>query len=257
MRAGPGRVVLKQGGGLHLVCLPFAGGSARSFVRLARHVPQDWQVTAVQPPAGFAGGLDELATCYLGLLAGELRGPGLLLGHSLGAAVAHRMARKNSAGLPGNLHVVLSAPPEPGVCAGGLLDLDDRALLQEATRRGMLPVLRTPEDFALRFLLPDLRTDLAVLGRSGWTPEPLDVPVHLLGGRQDPASPTAVLVSLVDSLGPRSAQLVEGGHMYVLEQPAETVRALLAISRTMAGPVVTAASRSPARAGIGPRPRGS
>lgn len=257
MRAGPERVVLKQGDGFHLLCLPFAGGSARSFVQLARHVPQDWQVTAVQPPAGFAAGLDELATCYLGLLAGELRGPGLLLGHSLGATVAHRMALQHSAELPRDLHVVLSAPPEPGVSASDLLDLDDRALLQEATRRGILPALRTTEDFAMRFLLPDLRKDLAVLGQRGWTPEPLDVPVHLLGGRQDAACPTAMLERLVASVGPRSTQLVEGGHMYVLEQPAETVRALLAISRSIPEHAVAATSRSLTRGGAGLRPRGS
>jgi len=86
MRGGPERVVLKEGRGFHLICLPFAGGSARPFVRLARYTPPDWQVAAVQPPAGSAHGavgLDGLASFYLGLPAADLRMPGLVLGHSL------------------------------------------------------------------------------------------------------------------------------------------------------------------------------
>lgn len=234
MRAGPERVVLQEGRGLHLVCLPFAGGSARSFVRLARHIPRDWRVTAVQPPTGFApgpAGLDALASFYLGLLAADLREPALVLGHSLGAAVAHRMARLRAAPPSESLHLVLSAPPRPHHCPAELLELDDRGLFREATRQGMLPDLNTSEDFALRFLVPHLRQDLALLDRRGWTPEPLGTPLHLLGGTDDVACPPTALARLGDVLAPRSTRLVEGGHMYVLERPAETAQALVEISR--------------------------
>ncbi|MEV2214940.1 alpha/beta fold hydrolase [Streptomyces sp. NPDC050997] len=233
MRGGPERVVLKEGRGFHLICLPFAGGSARSFVRLARYTPPDWQVTAVQPPAGSAhgaAGLDGLASFYLGLLAEDLRVPGLVLGHSLGAAVAHRMAQLRSLPSEGP-HLVLSAPPRPHHSPAALLGLDDRALFREATRQGMLPDLDVAEDFALRFLLPNLRHDLGYLGERGWTPEPLDTPPHLLGGTEDVACPPADLARLGDALAPRSVRLVEGGHMYVLERPAETARALVEISQ--------------------------
>lgn len=248
MRAGPERVVLKRGSGFRLICLPFAGGSARSFVRLARCTPGDWQVTAVQPPAGFDAGaasLDALAYFYLGLLTEDLRGPGLVLGHSLGAAVAHRMTQLRPMDPSENLHLVLSAPPAPKVSSGELLAMDDRALLAAATRQGMLPDLRTSEDFALRFLIPHLRDDLAVLGRQGWVPEPVGAPVHLLGGSQDKASPPTALAAL-DVLVPRSTQLVEGGHMYVVEQPARTARALVDISRGVASRPLAEAARTAA-----------
>ncbi|MGW1282160.1 thioesterase II family protein [Streptomyces sp. NPDC002586] len=233
MRAGPERVVLRKGNGLNLICLPFAGGSARSFARLTTYVGEDWNVTAVQPPAGFAAGecgLDALSHFYLGLLAEDLRGPGIVLGHSLGAAVAHRMAQLRSATWPGNLHVVLSAPPAPGIASGELLRLDDRALLAEATRSGMLPDLGISEDFALRFLLPGLRNDLAVLGTRGWQPDPVSAPVHLLGGTEDTTCPAATLELLREALTPMSCRQVEGGHMYVLEQPDLAAGALLDIA---------------------------
>ncbi|MFG2723190.1 thioesterase II family protein [Streptomyces sp. NPDC048416] len=241
MRAGPERVVLREGHAFNLICLPFAGGSARSFVRLARHIP-DWNVTAVQPPTGFAGaesGLDALAHFYLGLLAADLRGPGLVFGHSLGAAVAHRMVQLRADEWPQNLHVVLSAPPAPHSATGHLLALDDKELFAATTASGILPDLGASEDLALRFLLPDLRADLAILGGRGWQPHPLRAPVHLLGGHQDLASTPAALAELAQCLQPRSNRFVEGGHMYVLEQPAHTADALRAIGAELTAGAAT------------------
>ncbi|MEV7417377.1 alpha/beta fold hydrolase [Streptomyces sp. NPDC089919] len=236
MRGGPDRVVLKEGHTFSLLCLPFAGGSARSYVRLANHT-DGWNVTAVQPPAGFAQtrpGLDELARCYLEMLAGDLRGPGILFGHSLGAAVAHRMVQLRSSDWPEDLQVVLSAPPVPGRDTGELLGLDDGGLLAAATRTGMLPDLGTSDDFAIRFLLPGLREDLAVLGSRGWRPAPAAAPVHLLGGTDDGCCPPAALAAVADALRPRSVRLLDGGHMYVLDRPAETAAALTEISTELA-----------------------
>lgn len=243
MRAGPERVVLNEGHAFNLICLPFAGGSARSFVRLARYTP-DWNVTAVQPPSGFVGGeraLDSLAHFYLGLLSSDLRGPGIVFGHSLGAAVAHRMVELRSSEWPEDLHVVLSAPPVPGADTGELLSLDDRALLAATTESGILPDLGTSEDLSLRFLLPNLREDLTILGRQAWRPGRLGTPVHLLGGTEDLACPLATVVRLAEHLVPLSTRLVEGGHLYVLERPAETAGALREISTALtAGKAVRA-----------------
>lgn len=245
MRAGPERVVLKEGHAFNLICLPFAGGSARSFVRMARYT-SDWNVTAVQPPRGSTGGergLDALAHFYLGLLAADLLGPGIVFGHSLGAAVAHRMVELRAGQWPEDLHVVLSAPPVPETGTGELLALDDGALLAAATKSGILPDLGASEDLVLRLLLPDLREDLALLGRRGWQPGPLTTPVHLLGGTEDLACPPATLARLADRLGPSSTRLVEGGHMYVLERPADTAAALRDIGAALT------AKKASARAG--------
>lgn len=233
MRAGPERVVLKPGGDRRLICVPFAGGSARSFTRLARRLGDEWNVVAVQPPAGFGGpeaSLDALAHFYLGLLAEDLRGPGLVLGHSLGAAVVQHMARIRAECWPDDLHVVLSAPPETGSTSADLLSMDDPGLLAEAARRGMLPNLDVTEDFAVRFLLPDLKSDLAALRTHGWNPERVDAHVHLLGGTEDEVCSPARMDGLKELLRPVSSQTVEGKHLYVVEEPARTAEAILMIS---------------------------
>ncbi|GHE12684.1 thioesterase II family protein [Streptomyces alanosinicus] len=242
MRGGPERVVLQDGAAAHLVCVPYAGGSARSFVRLARQLPDDWRITAAQPPAGSPAGaglaaldglrgLDGLARHYLRLLADDLAGaaggPTLLLGHSLGAAVVHRMARLWPAGTADRVRLVLSAPPRPGAPTADLLALDDPALLAAATARGMLPDLGRGADFAIRFLLPDLRRDLAALAHGGWRADPVDAAVHVLGGTRDALFPPAAVARLATVLRARSSHLVEGGHLYVVEQPAATARALV------------------------------
>ncbi|QKW07485.1 alpha/beta fold hydrolase [Streptomyces sp. NA04227] len=249
MRAGAERVVLKKGSpeGLRLICVPFAGGSARSFARLATMVGEDWSVVAVQPPRSHGDGerdLDALAHFYLGLLAEDLRGPGLLFGHSLGAAVVHRMAQLWSSHWPKDLHVVLSAPPAPEFTSAGLYGLDDQMLFEVATEQGILPALGVSEDMVKRLMLPDLRADLAVLAKRGWTATPLKAPVHLMGGERDLPSPPAVLEQYREILQAVSLRLLQAGHMYVLEQPAETAEALLAIGASVGKtPVAAQAGR--------------
>lgn len=248
MRAGPDRLVLREGGPFHLVCLPYAGGSARSFTRLVRQVTEEWTVVAAQPPGrdgSAAPDLDELAEHYLGLLADDLAGPGIVLGHSLGAAVAHRMAQRHAAHWPTDLRLVLSAPPRPGPPACQVAGLDDQSLLAVARSHGIVPELGLPDELVIRLLLPGLRQDLGVLGTAGWAPEPVRPPVHLLGGTDDPASPPAVLAELADQLAARGTRWVRGGHLFVMDQPEETFAALRKIAGCAPARVAAARSRPP------------
>ncbi|MEV6971981.1 alpha/beta fold hydrolase [Kitasatospora sp. NPDC093806] len=239
-REGPDLEVLRAGtGGFRLICVPFAGGSTRSFARLARKCDPDWTVIGVQPPEHPprpirpGGGIDALARCYLDLLDGELRGPGLLFGHSLGAAVVHAMARQRGADWPDGLHLVLSAPPEPGRSSDDLLCLDDRRLFAEAGRRGMLLELEISEKFAVSYIVPVLRRDLTFVAAAGWRPGPVTAPVHLLGGTADRVSPPALLRRLEPLVGARSSRLLEGGHMFAVDHPARTADALADIAQRL------------------------
>lgn len=248
MRRGPARTVLRHGTGPRLICLPFAGGTSGSYSRLADQLgaaqggggdpratgPGDWHVIGAQPPGDPVPDLDGLAKHYLDLLGDDLLGgPGLLLGHSMGASVAHHMAQLVGDAWPDDVHLVLSAPPRPGSTADDLLALDGQGLLDEARRRGLLPPLRRiTDDVAVRMLLPTLRHDLEAVGAAGWRLGPATAPVHLLGGELDPAVPPAAVRELAARIRPRSLRFVPGGaHMYVVEHPAETADALRSLWR--------------------------
>lgn len=234
MRSGRSRMVLREGGYFRLVCVPFAGGSIRSFTRLARHATVQWTVVAVQPPPAHTGklGLDDLAAFYLNLLRDDLGVPGILFGHSLGAAVVHRMAAMSATEWSAEVQLVLSAPPVSEAPPIGLSSLDDHALLAAARELSMLPDLPVTEDALIRFVIPDLRQDLGVIGATGWTPSPVSVPVHLFGGSSDRLSPPDRLPALRMALQARSLRLIDGSHMYVIDEPARTCEALDAICNT-------------------------
>ncbi|WP_084628556.1 thioesterase II family protein [Amycolatopsis nigrescens] len=235
MRQGPCRRVLRRGRDfsdsrdsrdLRLICLPFAGGSTQSFQPLAQAVTADWTVLAVQPPAGRGLDLDELAACYLELLERDLVGEGIVFGHSLGAAVAHRMAEFVGTGWPEGLSLVLSAPPVPRTSLRELTSLDDQDFLAEATRRELIDPPPLPADVLHRFVLPALRQDLSVLPPQGWIPFPVPAPTEVIGGTDDRVVHPGVLRQIHREVGASSLRLVDGGHLYPVAAPARTWEAL-------------------------------
>src|SRR5947209_18631278 len=113
MSATTSRLVLREGPGLRLVCLPFAGGTPNSFRALARSVPADWAVVAGghRGVPGLEPNADAITAHYLAALRTDLYGSGILLGHSMGAVIAYRLARTLGAAWPTGFTLVLSAPP--------------------------------------------------------------------------------------------------------------------------------------------------
>lgn len=234
MRGGPSRVLLRgtvATPAATLICVPYAGGSARSFTGLARHVPADWAVIAVQPSRAWTAGprtLDSLADHYHGLLADDLATPCLVLGHSLGAVAVHRMTMRHSATWPAETRIVLSAPA-PRAGSAALTALSDEALLSEAVASGMISRLPGPRDAAMRLVMPALRADIAAL-RAGWDPVPVGVPAYLLGGTRDRLCPPEELQRIGAALGARGTAVINGGHAYMDEDPSQVARALIDIA---------------------------
>lgn len=153
---------------LRLVCLPHAGGGAAVFRDWAEELPPDIEVVAVRLP-GRESRMHEPALADWTTLVGALREeiersvepPFALLGHSLGAMLAHEIELSWRPSLPPPEHLVLAGCSAPGTAAvePAVAEAQPDALIGELRRRGALPdhVVRNPA--LLTALLPMIRAD--------------------------------------------------------------------------------------------------
>ncbi len=225
MSRATSRLVLRDGPGLRLVCLPFAAGSPHSFRALARSAPADWAVVAGghRDVPGLEPSTDAIVAHYLSALRSDLHGRGILFGHSMGSVVAYRLARALGPAWPSGFALVLSAPP------GEFPDwhlLPDPDLIEIARGLGLVPPA-IGDDALARFVLPLLRFDLRAIS-GGWGPlAPVGCPTLILTGREDESLSRPALERLAAGVGASGIVEVAGPHMFVCSQPEDTARALV------------------------------
>ncbi|MFP8961648.1 thioesterase II family protein [Streptomyces nanhaiensis] len=233
---GPG-----SGGGqrVRLVCFPHAGGAAGSFRPFAPLLPGGVDLLAVQYPGRHdrtgepcATRMDELAGPLAAALA-PVSGDGLvLLGHSMGAAVAAEVAARleEHTGRP-LLRLFVSGRPAPGtrdpvsVHEGG-----DEALLADLKRLGGTDEALFSDPALQSLVLPSLRADYRLI-ETYRPPEGrrLRTPVTALTGDNDPeVTPEEAEAWRSCSSGPFRLHVFPGGHFYLLERPVAVLGAVLA-----------------------------
>lgn len=226
-----------------LVCLPYFGGSARSFGALWPLLPASWCLRAYTlQNIGIENGAYSLEVAFEQLartIRPDVRGPFHLLGHSMGGKLALGAA---SLGLDGLESLVLLAPsppsPEP-------MSEENRAamLARHGTREGALQTVRLASH---RLPGPELvevavEDDLAT-GESDWANwlevgsradcsavlRTIRVPVRILVGEHDASmTPELMRQTICEPLQVFNApqteiQTIEGaGHLLPLEAPRE------------------------------------
>lgn len=267
------------GASWRVVVCPHAGGSASYYRRLVTPPGRgDAGVPGSGSPfagAPFAGAPEVVAVQYpgretrfgepfattvtdlLGDVAAPVRAlladdvPTVLIGHSLGASVAVRIADGLGAGTAPDLLVVSgrsARADHPGTaaragevgCVVGPVLRDDAGLRAWITTLGGTPpeLLADDEFFALhaRVLRADLAVHDSLAARTG---EARDVttPLLLLAGSDDVASPPESVApwALRARAGVRR-RVLEGGHFFVGERPREVIEALrVALAAVSAG----------------------
>ncbi|PIA70687.1 thioesterase II family protein [Pseudomonas sediminis] len=220
---------------LRLLCFPFAGGSAGSFMpwftQLAPHV----QLCAIQLPGrGARFGeppVHDFATLIerLGeVIAGYDDLPYAFFGHSLGALVAFELAHHCvRRGLPPPRHLFVSASGAPRHRVGApRYDLlsDGELLIKLRDYAGTPPeVLANQELMAL--LLPAIRADFALLRHYRYQPRPrLDVPMSVLAGQDDAHVGQETLHDWqTETRAGCALHRFEGGHFFAFEQPEQVL----------------------------------
>lgn len=231
-RASVRTTILCPDGDRTLVCVPFAGGSARAYTRLARCLTPGWRVVtgdAAYPPATTVAGA---ADAWWAAVRTELRPGSVLFGHSVGAAVVARIARRHGAELSG-VHVVVSAPPLRASPAGSgaVPRADEDALVDSLAGSGLLPSLGLSRDELRRLVIPGFLRDVRLL-RGRWRPQPPTVPVHILLGSSDATCDAADVAGRLGDWPLAGVHRVTGGHYFCVDHADRTARVLERISRT-------------------------
>lgn len=147
--------------------------------------------------------------------------PFVLLGHSMGALVAFELARvlrRRNLRMPSLLALTGCAPPQDLANRDRLHSLpDDELLASLDARYGGVPPMVRDHPALLKLLLPALRADLQIIETYQCIAEPpLDVPMLVLGGADDPAVSASQLVSWGRyTTEDCSARMLPGGHFFL------------------------------------------
>ncbi|WP_446225087.1 thioesterase II family protein [Nocardia sp. IBHARD005] len=217
-----------------LVCFPHAGGSAAFFHPWRRHLPEGLGLLAVQYP-GRADRIREPCATDVAQLAvpitralDMLPDPLVLFGHSMGATIAHEVARR--IGRP--ITLAVSGRPGPARARRTAWHRTDDATLWDRVRElGGLPTEIADLAELRDLMLPILRADYRLSERHSYLPTPpLPGRVVAMIGDRDPEVTAAEAREWESSTtGGFDQRTYEGDHFYLVPHRDTVVRDLAAL----------------------------
>ncbi|ATB32441.1 Gramicidin S biosynthesis protein GrsT [Melittangium boletus DSM 14713] len=250
-----------MGGPRLLVLFHYAGGAASAFRDWPTHVGARAETMAVQLPGRESRRgetpLEDLAAVTSPLvtaIAEAARGrPVLLFGHSMGAALAHHIAREGverRAFTLAALAVSARRAPHVPPYERDLRTLDDAGVLNELRVFGELPADVLAEPHLADALVQRTRADFCIAQGCRWPVPPvvrqrLAVPVLALGGVDDPTVMAAHLKSWqAFTRGPFRLQMLPGHHFFIRDplNVKRAVDALFAHAASLTGEALASVS---------------
>lgn len=183
----------RPGASHRLLAFPHAGAGINAFRGWADGLPESVEVCAVQLP-GREDRIEEPPRCDLSRLVAELTPavrklldrPIAFFGHSLGATIAHEVARR--LGSTGPVHFFVSACAAPGgrTAPSNVHLLPDHLFAQAVRRLSEAPSATLQDPEWRRVYLPILRADLGLAASHLHLPgRQLDCPITAFAGLAD------------------------------------------------------------------------
>lgn len=224
---GPRKETLEDVAPMRLFALPYAGGSASAFRQWHKNLPASVDLYAIQLPGREARFAEPKLTYFftaieaiVNALRPMLDRPFALFGHSLGGILAFETARclrRVNAPMPSQLFISGCSAPQ---VRGEILPyskLSDAKFIEAVNKYGGLPdeVLQNSE--LIELFLPTLRADFGLLETYHYYEEaPLDCPITVFGGDDDPEAPRAKLTAWnIHTTKAFRISMFPGGHFYL------------------------------------------
>jgi medium-chain acyl-[acyl-carrier-protein] hydrolase len=226
---------------MRLLCIPYAGGSARAFQCWRPYLRRDIELRPVElagqgrrsgepPYREAAEAADDIAHRLVAAADGDEYA---VYGHSLGGLVAyealHRLAAR---GLPGPRRLYVSAcrPPQLERGQPPLHTLPDRQFLQALATLGGVPAALLDDPNAVAFYAPLVRNDYRIYEEYRYAPKPapLSCAITVVVGEHDLVTTPGEAGHWRElSTGPVTSVVLAGaGHFFLDERAAEIVTCL-------------------------------
>ncbi|MGY2290045.1 thioesterase II family protein [Pseudomonas sp. SDO528_S397] len=244
---------------LRLFCLPYSGASAMVYSRWRKALPDWLQVRPLELP-GRGMRMDEplqrdirrLAAQLADEISTELDGPYALFGHSLGGLLAFELAhalRQRHLPAPLALFASGTAGPARRDVSEYAVEKTDAELIARLRELKGTPeaALADPELMAL--MLPVLRADFLLCGSFQYgRREPLGLPIHVFGGKQDSVRAEQLLDWQDDTASGFSLDMFDGHHFFLMQHETAVLRCLRRYADEHLARLRNGAARQPAHA---------
>lgn len=226
---------------LRLVCFPYAGGGAQTYVSWADKLPEGVELVAIQPP-GRANriaekpfsDMDKLISALISQMQSVKDVPYVLFGHSLGSKVAYELsATMQRLGQVNASHLIVSGSGSPGVASqeAPLYLLNDEEFIDKLSELNGTPreILENRELMSL--LAPLIRADFKISDTYQPNGPLVDCPISILGGIDD-ADVTDELLQAWNELTTRPGRVHKfpGDHFFIeqhVDKVVQTVNDIL------------------------------
>ena len=220
----------------HIICIPYAGGYSASYQPLNAHLKTGWKLVTLDPP-GHGGNkmrlfddIEELVELYIKELDSYFDSPFILLGHSMGGRIVHRMAQALQKKERCPLAVVISATAPPFTESSHLATDSDDAILDYLLSRGAIPSQFKAHQELLDMYLPIFKADFIAMETHNYPDTSLlACPLYIIGGEQDHQCSPSLLRGWEKWAEQTTFFNIDGEHMYIIDQPKLFTKAMEAI----------------------------
>lgn len=220
---------------MNLFCLPFAGGGRYSYDCYAKVLDGRMNLTAIDLPGRGNRHREPLLTNIPAMvldvyeqLKNRLHQPYVLYGHSMGTLIGYLLThhiRAMRQRLPHQLIVTGRPAPSVEIDREPWHTLDRPTFVERLRSLGGCPEEVLEDQNLLHFFEPILRADFRAVETYRYAPpnRPLDVPITVITGEQEPYSPEHLRAWQRETTQTLNLHQLPGKHFFIFDYPDHVI----------------------------------